>query len=396
MDKQKKRHTQPWDAGEFGTGKTQPPKSYGGIVAVLCVLVIFLCGLVTVLSVLNIRLFRQLNAQPEEPAALSFSDQSTVTEPAETFARLETPELILEDGIGVLEQDREAKTWKEIFESGMESLVQVSCRTYDGSVQGTGIILSVDGSILTNHHIIEDAESIMVSFSDGQIYQAVLEGRDRLTDLAVLRIEPKSRLLVPAQFGGSESVAKNDLVAVAEFGAASLRIGRIRDSGVRWQIGGTALSLIRTDVGSGCGSALFDRYGQIIAIHTELGAEAGNTAIPTRTVKQIVDQLLTLGYVPGRPDLGFEGTFPDAFERHYYGLPQGMYITRITEGTDAQIRGILTGDILVGINGMPVTDRRSLYNHIYTLSVGDTVTLEINRNGDPLKLSVILTEVTAP
>lgn len=396
MDKRKKPHTQPWDAGEFGTGKTQPPKSYGGIVAVLCVLVIFLCGLVTVLSILNIRLFRQLNAQPEEPAALSFSDQAAVTEPAETFARLEIPELILEDSTGALEQDREAKTWKEIFESGMESLVQVSCRTYDGSVQGTGIILSGDGSILTNHHIIEDAESIMVSFSDGQIYQAVLEGRDRLTDLAVLRIEPKSRLLVPAQFGGSESVAKNDLVAVAEFGAASLRTGRIRDPEVRWQIGETALSLIRTDVKSGCGSALFDRYGQIIAIHTELGAEAGNTAIPTRTVKQIVDQLLTLGYVPGRPDLGFEGTFPDAFERHYYGLPQGMYITRITEGTDAQIQGILTGDILMGINGQPVTDRRSLYNHVYTLSVGDTVTLEISRDGNPLKLNVTLTEATAP
>ena len=396
MDKRKKRHTEPWDAGEYGTGKTQPPKSYGGIVAVLCVLVIFLCGLVTVLSILNIRLFRQLNAQPEELAALSFSDQVAVTEPAQTYARLEIPELILGDDSGALIEDRESKTWKEIFESGMESLVQVSCRTYDGSVQGTGIILSGDGSILTNHHIIEDAESIAVSFSDGQIYQAVLEGRDRLTDLAVLRIEPKSRLLVPAQFGGSESAAKNDLVAVAEFGAATLRTGKIRDPGVRWQVGSTTLSLIRTDVESGCGSALFDRYGQIIAIHTELGAEAGNTAIPTAAVKQIVDQLLTLGYVPGRPDLGFEGKFPGAFERRYYGLPQGMYITRVTEGTDAQIQGILAGDILVGINGLPVTDSRTLYNHIYTLSVGDTVTLEISRDGNPLKLKVTLTETTAP
>ena len=401
MDNRKQRHTDPWDRGVYGTGKTQPPKSHGGIIALLCVLVIFLCGLVTILSILNIRLFRQLNAQPEALAALSFSDRDTAateafTEPLETFSLLEPPQLVLGVDPSAAQEENEPMTWKEIFETGVESLVQVSCRTYDGSVQGTGIILSADGSILTNHHVIEEAESILVSFADGEIYQAVLAGKDRLTDLAVLRIEPKSRTLLPAHFGSSDSVAEDDPVAVVEFGARSARLGYIQETRAHWQIGSTVMSLIRTDTKSGCGSPLFNSYGQIIAIHTDLGQDGGSFAIPIAAVKEIVDQLLTYGYVPGRPELGFEGTFLGAFEQHYYNMPQGMYITRITGGTDADTKGIRVGDILVGINGLPVTDSRMLYHQVYAMAVGDSVTLEISRNGERLRLNVTLTEAAGP
>ena len=163
----------PWDQGTYQTGSTQPPKSRGGLIAVLLVLVIFLCGVVTFMTVMNIRLVSLLNSQspdpsspvsffvPETTAATDATSPMSVMQPKEDeILQLHTAPTSVPN-----HPEDDCLSLQDIYTMNIPSVVSISCSGMTDTTTGTGVILSESGYILTNFHVVEDAETISVTTS---------------------------------------------------------------------------------------------------------------------------------------------------------------------------------------------------------------------------------------
>ena len=415
MNQPERNYNDPWDDGVYGTGRTQPPKSNNGPFALLLILVIFLCGIITLLGIMNVKLFQQLNRkEEEEQLAISFT-------PPETEAAATEPALIIESTTPVVCADPEPHidlqtspesvanipqegglSLQEIYKQNIPSVVSIST----AYTSGTGVILSEDGYIVTNAHVLEDAAAITIRLTDDRDFQAQLIGSDSISDLAVLRIEAQD--LTPAQFGDSEILTVGDSVAaIGDPLGVDLR-GTYTDgiiSAINRDVNmnGRTMTLIQTNAALNSGNSggpLINCYGQVIGINTmkigafsdSAGVEGIGFAIPSATVKDIVDQLIRQGYVSGRPSLGVTGESLPLFYQHYYRMPAGLYITAVEPGSAAERCGMELGDILIGINDIRITDFNSLQAAILAYEVGDTVTVTVFRDGQTATAQVVLTE----
>ena len=411
-----RNQNEPWDPSIYGTGRTQPPKSHGGLIAVLLVAVIFLGGLVSVLGILNVKLFNELNDQPKEnPAALyvveggevHLLETAPVEYPAET-AEVTAPALELSpspDSVPNVAQEG-GLPLQQIYADNIASVVSISCTFHGGSATGTGVILSEEGYIVTNCHVVEDAVNISIDLTDGRSFPATLIGSDAVSDLAVLHIEADD--LYAATFGDSGSLQVGDSVsAIGDPLGHSLR-GTFTDGIVSAinrdvTIGGRTMTLIQTNAALNSGNSggpLINCYGQVIGINTmkigaftdSAGVEGIGFAIPSSTVKTIVDQLIRQGYVSGRPTLGIKGESVSIFYQRYYLMPAGIFITELDPASDAARKGIQTDDILCGINGMRITSMDDLNTVLYGCQVGDTVEVIIYRSGRQYLVDLTLSE----
>ena len=414
-----RNHNEPWDPSIYGTGRTKPPKSYGGLVAVLLVIIIFLGGLVSVLGIMNVKLFTQLRDQAQKPEeSLSVIsrvdgqpletmplDQATVPmNPDESSdSRIElspapgsVPNIRQEGGLSL----------QQIYAQNVPSVVSISCTFPGGSSTGTGVILSADGYIVTNCHVVEDALSITIDLTDGRSTAATVIGSDAVSDLAVLHIDAAD--LTPAVFGDSGALQVGDSVAaIGDPLGRSLR-GTFTDGIVSAinrdvTVGGRTMTLIQTNVALNTGNSggpLLNCYGQVIGINTmkignfvdNAGVEGIGFAIPSSTVKLIVDQLIEQGYVSGRPTLGIQGESVSLFYQRYYLMPAGIFITHLDPGSDAARKGIQTDDILMNINGHPISTLEDMNHVLYGCEVGDTVEVVIYRAGKQYLVSLTLAE----
>ena len=399
------------DTWEYGTGSTQPPKSRGGLIAVLLIAVIFLTGIVTVLGILNVRLVKQLGLpMPSRSPGISFSDAETrplATDPAE--------ELLTADAYGMDLQPVPASpeavaqgplTLQQIYQQNIPSVVSISCRLPGGTSAGTGVVLTADGFLVTNAHVIGDAQEIGVLLTDGRQFVAQVVGTDAVTDLAVLRIDAQD--LIPAVFGDSDQAAVGDtVVAIGDPLGIRLR-GTMTDGIISaisrdLEVDGRVMTLLQTNAALNSGNSggpLINLYGQVIGINTmkigsfvsAAGAEGLGFAIPSTTVKTIVDQLISQGYVSGRPLLGLSGESLSPFYQHYYLLPAGLYITAVETGSPADLAGILPRDILLTLDGIPVSSQDDLDRLLMDRQVGDSVTLTLYRAGQQGRVELTLTE----
>ena len=415
------REEEPWEESSWQTGSTNPPKSRSGIVAVLLVLVIFLSGIVTVLGILNVKLFQQLKQQEtEEDLAISYNAQQPSetgeTQPAETqpvptfqtqppeepIAMELTPSPNSPDNIPA----EGGLPLQEIYLRCIDSVVSISCARQGGSSSGTGVVLTEDGYIVTNCHVVENAHTINVQLTDERILPARLVGADTVTDLAVLWVEALD--LIPAQFGESDSLRVGDtVVAIGDPLGVELR-GTLTDGIVSainrdMTLDGRPMTLIQTNAALNSGNSggpLINCYGQVIGINTmkigaftdEAGVEGLGFAIPSSTVKDVVEQLIRQGYVSGRPDLGIEGESLSIFYQHYYRLPEGLYITAVEPGSDAAAKGVERGDILISVNDTHITTPETLRTILYNCQVGQTVTAVVYRGGYQYQLELTLAE----
>lgn len=416
-----RNHNEPWDPGIYGTGRTRPPKNHGGLIAVLLVIVIFLGGLVSVLGILNVKLFQQLKDQKEAPqASLSVvSDgvmstietapvpdgtEPAVTEPSQISSGLElspapdsVPNITQEGGLPL----------QEIYANTIGSVVSISCTIPGGSASGTGVILSEEGYIVTNCHVVDDALAVSISLTDGRSFPATLIGADVVSDLAVLHISADK--LIPATFGDSGSLLVGDSVcAIGDPLGLSLR-GTFTDGIVSAinrdvTVGGRTMTLIQTNVALNTGNSggpLLNCHGQVIGINTlkignfvdSAGVEGIGFAIPSSTVKLIVDQLIKQGYVSGRPTLGIRGESISPFYQYYYLMPAGIFITELDPGSDAARKGIAPDDILTQINGTPISSMDDLNTVLYGCEVGETVEVIIYRAGKQYRVNLTLSEM---
>ena len=405
-----------WDDSVWQTGSTEPPKNRGGLFALMLILIIFLCGIITVLGVLNIKLFRELNVQKKNELSISFS--VTATEPTEAAAVSENAPAaaMAEESVSLdLQESRKsldnipmegAMSLQDIYVSNIPSVTSITCVSSSGSSTGTGVILSQDGYIVTNAHVVAGGQAISVQLTDDREFPAQIIGSDEITDLAVLYIETED--LIPAQFGDSEALRVGDtVVAIGDPLGVEFR-GTYTDGIVsainrNVSIDGRNMTLIQTNAALNSGNSggpLINCYGQVIGINTmkigtftnRSGVEGIGFAIPSTTVKDVVEQLIRQGYVSGRPDIGLEGDALSTFYQYYYRLPAGLYITEVDYGSDAQRKGIEQGDIILSIDDNRITSMDELKTYLYNCDVGQNVEVVVYRQGQQYKLNLKLHE----
>ena len=269
---------------------------------------------------------------------------------------------------------------------------------------GTGIIMSADGYIITNHHVIENAQAVSVLTNDDKEYTAAIVGSDETSDLAVLKIEASG--LQAAEFGDSSVLQVGDsVVAIGDPLGVTLR-GTMTDGIISAinrdvNVDGYTMVLLQTTaaLNSGnSGGALINDRGQVVGI-TNLKMRAyDNTveglgfAIPTTTVKTVVDALIAHGRVEGRPTIGITGYTVTEELAEEYGCPRGVAVQSVREGSDAQRQGVLPNDVIVAVNGETITDMDQLQAIKEGLAVGDVLTFRLWRGGHYLERDVALVD----
>lgn len=281
--------------------------------------------------------------------------------------------------------------------------------TSNATAEGSGIIISEDGYILTNNHIINSSSSyyevgkankvIVTLFNDETEYEATIVGTDEETDLAVLKID-KSGLTV-AELGDSSSVQ------VGEFAMAignplgmqsSVSSGMISATDRKVTSDGRTYTLLQTDaaINSGnSGGALANSKGQIIGINTlkmsGSGVEGMGFAIPINSAKPIYEQLIQYNKVK-RPYIGISGRNLDEQTAKANNLVVGIYVLSIEEFSAAEKAGIKIGDVITAIDGKNITTMDELNEVKNNHSIGDEITLKINRNGKEKEFKLTLQE----
>ena len=397
----------------YRTGSTQPPHRKSGCFAVLLVLVILLGGIVSILGAVNVRLLRKLNTDTmADTVPIAFSA------PVETSANVDATVSTVTPKDPVVQIDPVAEntgalSLQDVYEKAIHSTVSIICSSYGGSSTGTGVVLTESGYIVTNHHVVEAASKISVLLTDGRQFDATLIGQDEISDLAVLSIQADG--LISAELGDSTSLRVGDqVVAIGDPLGVELR-GTMTDGIISAinrdvQVDGRTMNLIQTNAALNSGNSggpLLNLQGQVIGINTMkmgdtmsvAGVEGLGFAIPSTTVKDIVNQLIQQGYVSGRPDLGITGESLSSLYQYYYGLPQGLYITDVAPGSTADMAGIEAGDILLSLNGYRIIDNESFTSVLYGFVPGDVVQVQLYRptshfGGQQLILELTIDEAT--
>ena len=263
---------------------------------------------------------------------------------------------------------------------------------------GSGIILSADGYIVTNSHVITSAKHLLVTLDDRTSYQAEEIGHDSKTDLAVIKIEPKSPL-TPAVFGNSDEVVKGEPVAaIGNPGGLSGSISGGYVSGVNRKVKseqtGKEMDCIQTDAAispGNSGGALVNMYGQVIGItsskYISSSYEGIGFAISINAAKPIIEELLANGFIDGRFKVGitFFGINEEAAKSK--GIPAGLLIESVDESCDISKTGIKSGDVITETEGKKVTDYDSFMKAIGNKKAGDTISAKVARNESDKKVS---------
>lgn len=257
--------------------------------------------------------------------------------------------------------------------------------------EGSGIILSEDGYIVTNQHVISGATNLTVVTSDGSTYEAKLVGEDTQTDLAVLKIDTDDKL-TPAEFGSSEDLQVTDMVmAIGNPGGlqfnSSVTVGYVSalNRPVTNSETGFMVDCIQTDAAinpGNSGGALVNADGLVVGINSSKIAatdyEGMGFAIPSKVVQPIVSDLIEYGYVKDRPMLGIRGDYVTRALSSYTGLSQGYYVSEVVT-EKAKNSGLQKYDVITAIDDVEVTSEGTIAAYIANKKPGDVVKLTVDR-----------------
>lgn len=279
---------------------------------------------------------------------------------------------------------------------------QFNAQTHKSTNLGSGVIVSAEGHVLTNSHVVEAADEIEVALADTRRAKARVIGTDPETDLAVLKIDlPK---LPSIRFGQSDKANVGDVVLAIgnPFGVGqTVTLGIISAVG-RSHLGiNTFENFIQTDAAinpGNSGGALVDTSGQLIGINTAIysrnpgGASLGiGFAIPASTAKQVLEQIMDTGRVTrGWIGVGVQDMTKELSESFKLPEIRGALITEVYRGTPAEKAGIALGDILVAVDGMPVTDSSTMLNLVSALDPGKQATFKIVRAQQETDLKIVI------
>lgn len=299
-------------------------------------------------------------------------------------------------------------SYSDVYEKVTPSIVAIVVDAIQMGTEssGSGVIMSEDGYIITNNHVVSGGDRFTVVLSDSTTYEAMLVGTDEQTDLAVLKIEAEG--LTAAEFGDSDSVKVGDRAfAIGSPGGVeyqnSFTGGFISAINRNVTINDRTMSLIQTDTAinpGNSGGALINASGQVIGITSSklsgssssdsASIEGMGFAIPMNTVKEVVDELIAYGHVTGRPAIGISGYDIDETRAAYFNLPQGVYVSSVDTASDAYTKGIQAGDIITGVNGNEITGMSEINEVKDELKAGDTITLTVYRSGETKEYTITL------
>lgn len=310
------------------------------------------------------------------------------------------------------------KTVQEITKEARPSVVEIKTESVssDSWIQqyvtqgaGSGVIITSDGYIVTNNHVIEGASKITVTTSDQQEYDAELVGTDPITDIAVLKI--KAEGLTPATYGNSDQLAVGDMAVaignpLGELGG-TVTAGIISALDRELAIDGKTMTLLQTDSSinpGNSGGGLFNGDGQLIGIVVAKSSgsdvEGLGFAIPINKAADVAQQILENGYVSGQPSTGMSYTESSGqsstMDRLFNNGQSTTYVyIASVDGTNAQKAGFQKGDMVYAVDGTEITSFNTLSSIVTSHSVGDKLKFTIVRNGQKMDLTLTLEEKTS-
>ena len=307
--------------------------------------------------------------------------------------------------------DGSAMTPAQLYASQVNSVVAISTTVQSGygsgHSSGSGFILTEDGYVITNFHVVEDATAIDVVMHDGTEYAAELVGKDSTNDLAVLNIEATG--LPAVTLGSSTDLLIGDMVVaignpLGEL-AATQTVGYV--SGIDREVSTsgsiTTISMIQTDAAinpGNSGGPLFNMYGQVIGITTAkysgttgsgASIEGIGFAIPIDDVEPLIRDLIDYGYVTGAY-MAVTVQDTDSESADLFGIPTGAYIVSVEKGGAADRAGIQPKDIIIDLGGYKVTNITDLTRSLRNFKAGDTTTVTLIRGGKEMTLNITLDE----
>ena len=273
--------------------------------------------------------------------------------------------------------------------------------TYTAQAAGSGVIMSADGYIITNNHVVKDANKIQVTTYDGKTYDATLIGTDAKADIAVIKVEADN--LIPAVIGDSSKVQVGDTAIVIgnPLGTrgGSVTSGIVSSVNRQVTIERESMNLIQTDaaINSGnSGGGLFDGNGNLIGIvnakdsgTTSSGSliEGLGFAIPVNNAIDIAQQLIDYGKVVNRPTIG---VYLSQIYQSQGKYKAGLYITAVIEGSAAEEAGLNAYDRIIRADGTDITDYTGLSGIMLNKNLGDTIELVIDREGEEMTFTITL------
>lgn len=282
-------------------------------------------------------------------------------------------------------------------------------QTVKNAAAGSGFVITEDGYILTNYHVINGASAITVAFSDGTTYPATVIGGEEDNDIAVIKIEAEG--LTPVVLGSSSDMLVGEQVTTIGNPLGELTFSQTTgiisalDRSIT-MTDGSKMNVLQTDcaINSGnSGGPLFNNHGEVIGIvcakysssaySSSASVEGLGFAIPMDDVADMVSDLVSAGYVTGKPLLGIRVDDVDEAV-HAYGVPDGAAVVIVTPGLAADKAGLQAGDIVTKINETEVTSSAEFIEAKDAYEVGDTVTLTVFRAGELITLDVTLEEST--
>lgn len=295
---------------------------------------------------------------------------------------------------------------EDIYKKVNPSVVSVISTTAEGTGSGSGVIMSKDGYIITNNHVVDGAQSVSVQLSDGTSLDAEIIGTDEQTDLAVIKVTPTSDLTA-AEFGDSDELEPGEYAyAIGSPGgvqfANTITGGRISAINRDLTVNDRVMTLIQTDASinnGNSGGALINKYGQVVGITSaklsgnafgSATVEGMGFAIPINTAKDIVDELIQNGYVSGRPSIGITGQNVESAD----GKVFGVQVYSIDSRAKAASEGLQVGDVITAVDGTPTPDMDKVNELKQDKKAGDKLTLSVYRisTGKTLNITITLTD----
>lgn len=391
-----------WSFEEYGRAGVRKKKSKGPVVFT-CLLVFIL-----IVSLVGVSVAGIARSGPNvAPPAFSSSSQADTETEGDT-APYPEEELTLNPRPGSESLDNIPTSGKltipqiaaKVGPSVVGIVQQAEGQYFAVNQQGSGIIMSENGYIITNAHVVEGARTIKVVLSTEEIYQAELVGSDPRTDLAVLKIEPDTDVkLIPAEFGDSNQLVVGETV-IAIGNPSGLELAGTVTNGIvsalnrEIKTDSFTMNYIQTNAAinpGNSGGALCNEYGQVVGINSaklvEIGYEGIGFAIPISEAKEILDDLIANGRVTGRVKLGIRGMAITDADAENYGVPKGILIESVERDSDMASQGVQSGDIITYIDDTRVMDFDEVRAVLDQHKVGDTVTVTIYRQVASMKES---------
>ncbi len=368
--------------------KQRKPISRGGIAIALAVTMVFSCGL----GFGGGYLANKVNTSTSGSLNITKTSNSGTTTTASSTSKANSTSEIVK------------KTADSVVEISTESVVTGSfAQQYVQQGAGSGVIISQDGYILTNNHVINGANSVKVRLRDSTEYDATIVGSDSDNDIALLKVNATG--LSPATFGDSNSLAVGDYVVaignpLGELGG-TVTDGIISALARKVTIEDTQMTLLQTNaqVNPGnSGGGLFNANGELVGIvnakQSATEVEGIAFAIPINNVLDILSDLKEYGYVTGKVDLGIDFTDITSDETaFYYGVNQtGCYVLSVDSGSNAEKAGVTRGDLVTKVNDTDVSSSSDITAALEKAEVGDTVTFTVSRRGTSKTISFVLEE----